>query len=486
MVVLALVLLADDRRAAKHERMRAVEELVSALEREVARPVGLIDLSLQGIAATTQLAQPGQVGIAPQPLALFNEGAAVGLLDSLLVVDAGGKVVASSAPLPDDPPNLTDRDYFQMQQGRHDLGPYMSQPFRSRPWDDARKVALSRRLASPDGDFRGVAIAELRLDHFERVLSQSDFGRHSTASLLRRDSEFALHYLAGSDDPMGGQVGSVGVPWLAHSSRSGQIVSTSLATAVERLYTYRQVGNLPLVVVAATSFEDIDAIWRRRLQVLGSIVLVLCSFATVHQVFLRGAVFRRGTREASLVGTTEQQDGLSIDISPESTERARFDALLDEAWQHAAVELAPLSLLIVSIDFMHAFNTQHGRPAGAEVVSRIDACIERGILPGSDVRTHLGGGEFGLLLPRTDSDGAATLAELLRASVDGLCIEHAASPKARVTVSIGWSSCVPGREQAPDLLLARAELAVSMASREGHNCVVGVVAGDGDPLQAAA
>ncbi|HEY8612802.1 MAG TPA: sensor domain-containing diguanylate cyclase [Roseomonas sp.] len=486
MLMLAIAMLAGARHAARHQRERTMSDLVAALERDVARPIGLIDLSLQGIAATMQLAEPGQVAPVSRPLALFDLGTTAEILDTVVVLDAEGNVVASSDPLPAERPNLADRDYFRVQQQRHGVGPYVSQPYLSRLRDDAQSIAVSRRLTSPDGVFRGVVVAGLRLAYFEGILSRLDLGMSGTASLVRIDGQLVLSHPARADGLTPDLSGSDVLHGITRSGRSGQVVSTSRMDGVERLHTYCQVGNLPLLLVVDTSFEDIDAAWWRKTRVIGSILLVLCGAVAVLSVIARREMFQRIAAEASLVDAVKQQGGPSTDALTGLAERLRFNALLREAWQHAARDSAPLSLLVVDIDLIQAFNDRYGRPAGDEVLTRVDACIKDVILPDVDVGARLGGDELALLLPDTDADGAATLAELLRASVDGLGIEHAASPKAKVTVSIGWASSLPGRGQEPELLLAEAKRAVFVAKREGRNRVAGVLASSRDALHSAA
>jgi diguanylate cyclase (GGDEF)-like protein len=485
MLILAIAMLASARQAARHQRERAMSDLVAALERDVARPVSLIDLSLQGIAATIQLAEPGQVAPAPRPLALFDQGATADILDIVVVLDAEGNVVASSGPLPAERLNLADRDYFRVQQQRHDVGPYVSQPYRSRLRDGAQSVAVSRRLTSPDGAFRGVVLAGLRLAYFESILSRLDLGTSGTASLVRADGQLVLSHPARANGLTPDLSGSDVLHRIIRSGRSGQIVSTSRIDGLERLHSYRQVGNLPLLLVVGTSFEDVDAAWWRKTQVIGSILLALCGAVAVLSVLACRKLFPRVATEASLVDAAEQQGGPSTDVLTGLAERLRFNGLLREAWQHAARDSVPLSLLVVDVDFIQAFNVRYGRPAGDGVLTRVGACINDVILPDVDVCARLGGDELALLLPDTDADGAATLAEMLRASVEGLGIEHAASPKAKVTVSIGWASCFPGHGQEPEVLLAGAERAVCVAKREGRNRVAGVLASSQDALHSA-
>ncbi len=62
----------------------------------------------------------------------------------------------------------------------------------------------------------------------------------------------------------------------------------------------------------------------------------------------------------------------------------------------------------------------------------------------ADLVARYGGEEFAAILPGTPLDGAQHIAEIMRATVQGLDIEHADSPVAPVvTISIGVSRSFP-------------------------------------------
>lgn len=146
-------------------------------------------------------------------------------------------------------------------------------------------------------------------------------------------------------------------------------------------------------------------------------------------------------------------------------------------YQRAAIEIvaayrrrAPLTCLMLDIDFFKRVNDGHGHAAGDQVLKRVAEIIATGIRP-YDLLGRLGGEEFAVLLPDADQKTAMAIADRLRiavgaspALVDGIPLP--------VTISIGVSALVP-EDATIDPLLDRADRALYQAKKAGRNRVVG-------------
>lgn len=162
------------------------------------------------------------------------------------------------------------------------------------------------------------------------------------------------------------------------------------------------------------------------------------------------------------------QDGLT-DVA----NRRHFDETLVLEWRRAARTNAPLSLLMLDIDFFKAFNDSAGHQAGDECLRRVAQTLRDTLQRAADLVARYGGEEFAILLPETDEEHAQRLASLLRERVSALQIEHRSSPFAHVTVSIGVASIVPSRDNGTGAqqLLGAADAALYEAKRQGRNRV---------------
>ena len=83
-----------------------------------------------------------------------------------------------------------------------------------------------------------------------------------------------------------------------------------------------------------------------------------------------------------------------------------------------------------------------------------------------------GGEEFAVILPRSQADEAAALAETLRQRVEALDIPHRGNPEAgRITISIGLSTRMPPQTADVDALMHSADQALYRAKQRGRNSV---------------
>lgn len=123
----------------------------------------------------------------------------------------------------------------------------------------------------------------------------------------------------------------------------------------------------------------------------------------------------------------------------------------------------PLSVVFLDIDEFKTYNDTFGHMAG-DIVLQHTAEIIRNSIRVVDIAGRYGGEEFVIVLPGTDSKGAARVAERVRRS-----IESHSFPHRQVTASLGIAAAK--RTDSVDSLLARADQACYQAKKQGKNCV---------------
>ncbi len=85
-----------------------------------------------------------------------------------------------------------------------------------------------------------------------------------------------------------------------------------------------------------------------------------------------------------------------------------------------------------------------------------------------DLVARVGGEEFVILLPETDTDGALRIADKLHASVASLAVPSAGIGAGEVTVSVGVA-VGPATTASPQDLFERADAALYAAKEGGRN-----------------
>lgn len=129
-----------------------------------------------------------------------------------------------------------------------------------------------------------------------------------------------------------------------------------------------------------------------------------------------------------------------------------------------------VSILAIDIDYFKALNDRHGHPTGDASLRKLAGLMTRN-LRRIDTIARIGGEEFVVLLPRTNLDEGAGVAEKLRSMVEGTEFPGGGGqPGGTLTVSVGVAALRP--EETGADLLARADSALYEAKDRGRNCVV--------------
>jgi diguanylate cyclase (GGDEF)-like protein len=127
------------------------------------------------------------------------------------------------------------------------------------------------------------------------------------------------------------------------------------------------------------------------------------------------------------------------------------------------------SLVMFDIDFFKKVNDNHGHLAGDEVIKHT-ATTAKSSLRQSDSIGRYGGEEFGIILPETDAEGARTICERIRESIEQSVVQTSVAPIS-YTVSIGISQLNNNAENHMTWM-QQADEALYAAKKGGRNQVV--------------
>ena len=150
--------------------------------------------------------------------------------------------------------------------------------------------------------------------------------------------------------------------------------------------------------------------------------------------------------------------------------RRYLETHLSHLIEHYVNRGKALSVISVDVDFFKAINDTHGHDAGDKVLQEL-AIRLRDNTRSIDLCCRVGGEEFIMVLPNTETELAGRIAERLRKAVASKSFPLGGNKAVPVTVSVGLSS-LGGAEDTLDKLLKRADEALYAAKREGRNRVV--------------
>jgi diguanylate cyclase (GGDEF)-like protein len=131
-----------------------------------------------------------------------------------------------------------------------------------------------------------------------------------------------------------------------------------------------------------------------------------------------------------------------------------------------------LALLMIDVDHFKLFNDSYGHPEGDACLARVGEALALLADRVSGFAGRYGGEEFCLLLPGTDTAGAAQIGEMVRVAIWNLAVPHATSTHQLVTVSIGVAAAAPAHLDTARDLIEAADAALYAAKRRGRNAVV--------------
>ncbi|HYO44507.1 MAG TPA: diguanylate cyclase [Candidatus Limnocylindrales bacterium] len=142
---------------------------------------------------------------------------------------------------------------------------------------------------------------------------------------------------------------------------------------------------------------------------------------------------------------------------------------VDEELARAVRYRHPLSVIMLDLDHFKRLNDSHGHVAGDRVLQHVGALLAANVRA-TDTAGRYGGEEFLVVLPETDADAAASVAEKLRRIVGSTPVTLGDLETVTVTLSAGVAGGLGGVLQ-PDVLVRDADAALYSAKALGRDQV---------------
>jgi diguanylate cyclase (GGDEF)-like protein len=377
--------------------------------------------------------------------------------------------------------NNADRPYFQYHRDRPGREIQVAHPVRSRStgiW----VLPVSRRIDHADGSFAGVVLVTLKVNFFEKIYDELDVGRTGTVLLALEDG--TVIYRRPFDEKVIGTNLSKGAVFQAiRNKSSGSDFLTATVDKIERLYSYRRVDRFAFVIAVGQTKDELLGNWKRSSLLIGAVTLLIAALFCLFARKLVRQITIRDRLDQTLRDFSEdlQRDNQGLhelahtDKLTQLANRRRFDEMLDHEWRRAQRSKAPLSLILIDIDYFKKYNDHYGHPAGDACLQGVGGVLAARLNRTGDLPARYGGEEFAVILPATDLHGALAVAERIRQEILALRIPHVQSPFEVVTASLGVASFEPeGKDSLTTTeLVVRADTQLYAAKREGRNRACG-------------
>lgn len=177
--------------------------------------------------------------------------------------------------------------------------------------------------------------------------------------------------------------------------------------------------------------------------------------------------------EQSLCDAREKVQRLSVTDALCGTFNRRYlDDQLGKEVERARRYQRPLSIVMADLDLFKRVNDERGHQAGDEVL-RFFAALLLSSIRTNDWVVRYGGEEFVIVLPETDSAGAAAAAEKIRAQCANSTVPTSTG-NLRITASFGVVALGPTSDSPAavgESLLRQADAALYSSKRQGRNRV---------------
>jgi diguanylate cyclase (GGDEF)-like protein len=217
------------------------------------------------------------------------------------------------------------------------------------------------------------------------------------------------------------------------------------------------------IYLSYISNELIEELTAKRLLIAGiTYLLLFLVVAVISYLFARNSVQKKmAFHKLQLYATTDDLTGVA--------NRRELDKVAQKEFKRATRFSRQLSVLMLDLDHFKNVNDSHGHDVGDRVLKHVAGLCADSIR-GQDFLARYGGEEFTILLPETDIENAARLAQRI-------CDDIAVTPYQdrlhliSCTLSVGISEIEDNGDDVKSLF-NRADKALYEAKRRGRNRVV--------------
>ncbi len=345
--------------------------------------------------------------------------------------------------------NISDREYFQIQQNKLFQSLYFANPVLSRvtgKWG----IPITYKLRQNDHDLL-ILFAAVEFPVLDSLFPDLLRGANAAVSVVRSDQTI-LYRTPFDENLIGTRVTSI------PGNKNYRILQVDGSNYAKRLLFSERLADVPILVIYGEDYDTLLQAWIKSALIKSGIAaLILLGYVllSIRGIYLLYKV-NEVKKQLEVIARFDSLTGLKT--------RGYFFDRVTEEMERARRYNTDLVMLIADIDHFKIVNDVYGHPAGDEILRKIAAIFENDIR-GIDIAGRVGGEEFAILLTDTNIEKAYEIANRIRLDASAITLDQWAGG-----ISIGAAQW-KGRLENVDQLYKRSDDALYEAKRLGRNRV---------------
>jgi PAS domain S-box-containing protein len=248
------------------------------------------------------------------------------------IIGPDGWLVSTTLDPAPEPIDLSDREHFRIHLDGRFQGIFIGKPVTGRVSHQIT-INVTRRVDAEDGAFLGVITFALSPAHLTTLNTSIDLGARGSIALVGLDDIVRARFTR--QDPRGltgiGQL--VEHPWTAAipANSEGTFINESVTDHITRLFSYRRVGDYPLVIMVGLDLNDALAGSRAHAMMIAAIAGLATILLTGLSVYLIREIGHRTTREIELADERSKLQAANQRLEEDIALRREVESRLRDA-----------------------------------------------------------------------------------------------------------------------------------------------------------
>ncbi|MGO9472487.1 MAG: ATP-binding protein [Rhodomicrobium sp.] len=225
----------------------------------------------------------------------------------IVIIDAEGKVRASTLKHDSEPVSVSEREYFVAHRSDPHLGFFIGKPLTGKI-SKRLNIPATRRLATQDGQFAGVLAFSLDPELLTALHRKVHLGRTAAMNIVRNDGIIIARYTqaGGLDRASIGRHAASFEALHAGTAESGAYSGPSSIDGVTRLNHWRKVPGYPLYAIAGLGEAEALAASGYRARIIIGLGIAALSLPLIMMFMLSREISRRVEHAVALDKESEK------------------------------------------------------------------------------------------------------------------------------------------------------------------------------------